>query len=366
MGGNITLKKDGFEVKPNKIDLREFNRETIAITIYRLLQFLNKEFIRIYKEEPLWDFDIHKSTEIFSGSTKSFMNLSNINNNIYVTIKPILGDIDVLVNKTKATKFIEMFDKLNYFKEIDMDFIGYKMGAGEINSIYQMFIDDKLINLQIDFEFVDFISINDRPTLFAQFSRSSNWKDLKLGITGTFHKILIGSIDAAIPISVCVLKDRQTVLTRYYKHANVFSYYGIRQRYKPAIDKDGNRIFIGNEPVYELTSSKPTEKYEKDLSTIFQMLFAKNIKEDDFEKMWSFIGLIELCNLYLFDNERNNVTKAFTENLFGGRARKLYIKSDLEDFNKKFAAYNYMLNNLNQNYIDFNRSLEIINKYYKN
>ena len=142
---------------------------------------------------------------------------------------------------------------------------------------------------------------------------------------------------------------------------------GIRVAYEPMIC-NGEQVYYDGKPVYK---ELPTDKsiYETEIKNIFKMLFGKEPSKSEEEKMWSFVGLLDLINKYLNRKEIEFTFERFLELLWETKNGK-NIAQELErdnpqlDYEIKKAAVEKFIDNFKflKNKLDNN----LIDEYYKN
>ena len=142
---------------------------------------------------------------------------------------------------------------------------------------------------------------------------------------------------------------------------------GIRVAYEPMIC-NGEQVYYDGKPVYK---ELPTDKsiYETEIKNIFKMLFGKEPSKSEEEKIWSFVGLLDLINKYLNRKEIEFTFERFLELLWETKNGK-NIAQELErdnpqlDYEIKKAAVEKFIDNFKflKNKLDNN----LIDEYYKN
>lgn len=169
------------------IDIREFGRSKLIADIDGALIHLHNSFFK-HKGGLLFGDKMKslKRRTTFAGSSFHLFN-SIIPDIEFLQYKPLLGDIDVQVPKEYASELFYHLSPGRIFGKYCV--ISVNRGGCEIHVIFQHRNGDLH---QIDFECVDYQS--DEPTPFCQFSHSSAWTDIKLGIKGAHHKQLLNAV----------------------------------------------------------------------------------------------------------------------------------------------------------------------------
>ena len=315
MGGNTIINS----IIPDKINLKEYSRKDLYKDLITFLESLN-----LYNDELLY------SKFIFNGSS-SFIFDFNEDESKILKYKPILGDIDLVIDKNKAKDLFLTLQKMNiniYNKDIN------KLGNTII--ILKKF---RNYNIQIDFELVDFE--NNKPTEFALFSRSSTLKDYEYGIKGVFSKLLLRAIAGSINnINDFVLLTPKSTLEKpriKRNQPNVLKPYKFSVQYGLTTNAYEYLGLLGDKKAYKEISTKD-RIYIKDLDKIASMLL--NTTKD---KLYSFIDLVQ--EIKKLDKDRINlILKYFDENI---NDKYLVIDKDInEDKKLKEKALNYIIKEL--------------------
>lgn len=340
MGGNINLNS----VKPDKIDLNKIYRWHLVTELYSMMYKINDE---IYKKNKhfIW---YHHLQYFFSGSSEHLVN-PEISTNEIIKYKPIFGDIDILVNENYKDILINLFIENKIFG--NMKLIGFKVILDEIHTIFEL----NNIKIQIDFDLVKF-NKKDLPIEFAYFGKSCNWDDLKLGIKGVFHKLLLNSIDAAYSKHIEIYSEK-TLKFKEIKFTQLNTFYvkkGFRERYRQF---DKNKW-------YEVKSSN-NPYYISDLKEIFKLLFKREplLHENEIKDMWSFCGLIKIIEYSFAIKYQKNIIDAYMDKIYGKKS-KIFGNTKIEDLKMKENTLSYIKNNIPslKNYIE-QKEKEYLNEF---
>lgn len=346
-GGNLQL--PGGE-QAQQIDLKVTNRKIIVPILNQLLQAINADFEKKYKE-PLWNPELLSSGKFLSGSSLHFFNVNGISDEDFVAKKPKVGDIDTQVPKDKATDLQQYLSAVQGKIVGPARHLGFQKGSEQFSSLWEL--SDVPIKVQIDLEFVEFDS--GRPTDWSQFSHSSSWEDLGVGIKGVFHKYLMRAFTAAkstkkyparqlkkgVKIADDPIVDNNLSFAVASKQGG-----GLRQKYQPYMDPDTGKPVTKNGIPVMLQISSTDATYTQDLSQMFQMIFGTDPKEDEKKLLWSFSGGLKLANTRFTDQQRQQIAAAFVNNLFGAGAQGLYRNDPERDNTEKRAALDLMLKTL--------------------
>ena len=345
-GGNLEI--DGTQAQ--HIDLKVHNRAYITPILNSLLHSINNGFEQS-AGGPLWSAKVLKSRKYLSGSSLHFFD-TNIPDDEFERVKPKVGDIDTQVNKDAEPQLAQWLNNVKGQVVGNAKFLGYSRGNEQYSSLWEL--TDPPIKIQIDFEFVDY-GEKDEPTDWSAFSHSSSWDDVSQGIKGVFHKWLIQGFTKLSTQDFLLRKMVGRGKARIEQDVpttdNMFSFAvsskeggGLRPKYEPVADEKGRPLEIDGVPVMR---ALPASGYEKDLSTMFQNIFGQRIDRKTLNKMlpktWSFTGLLELMNLILPPEEKEQVLDSFVDKLFAPGAQGLYKGDAQRDMSEKNAALNYAL-----------------------
>lgn len=325
-----------------RIEISARTRKGIADDIGDALTLISVKFY-LFFGKTLWQGNSLCLESIASGSSK-FLFDESIPDDEFEMYKPSLGDIDVQIDKSLAVDF-ENFLKGNPTTEA-IQLLGWKPSVGQFVTLWYIKSLDQ--NVQIDFELVDFK--DGKPTEWSQFSRSSNWTDVKAGIKGVAHKWLLQSICALDNTPKVILTGKTLKPKETNKSAMTFSVtHGIRDRYAPYYAFNPNQVvwyssewgktnpqWNGRKVYKELTTAQST--FHTKPKDIFKRLFGKEPSIIELTAMKSFWGLCALISKYFTDGQIEQIADDFANRIWGPDAQEI-VRWDMEgDFNEKFPA----------------------------
>ncbi len=356
-GGNLVIG----DVEANKIDTSQ--RAQVVPILDNALTAINNAYAAAHENKGIWSPKLLASKKFLAGSSFHFFNRTGISDEIFTQVKRTVGDIDTMIDANKRDSIISWLSSLPQGAVVGpARFVGYDdKDPVQILTMWQ-FPDIVIqnnegkqfpINIQVDLEMKEFEK--DEPTTWSQFSTSSSWEDISVGIKGVFHKFLIQSMTGLTAKDFILRKlvgrgkarAPQDVPTR----DNMYSFAikskeggGLRPKYDPVIDPStGKQEMVDGLPVFE---PRATTGYEKDLGKIFQTIFGSRMKpkqlEAEKEKFWSFVGILSLMKQYLTPEESNEVVNSFLEKLFAPGAQGLYANDKEKDQQEKSAAVDKM------------------------
>ena len=205
-------KRKGREAYADKIDLKagRINRQELRNDVIKMLKVIDAEFNRDYGV-PLWDAsqrdELLTSGFAFNGSSAHlFAPPEVLSDEEFIEFKPVVGDIDLTTPSDKTVDLYKMLTRLEDKQLTDkITYIGHnKQSTKELDQINALFAYTWDPNasegegetfFQIDFESSGYSE--GRPTPWFKFAYSSSWDDIKLGVKGVAHKMLIFSIVSA-------------------------------------------------------------------------------------------------------------------------------------------------------------------------
>lgn len=317
-GGNVDI--DGNAAQ--SIDLSQHDRDKITQEILRSLREINRVF-ETFSGKKLWSEGLIRSRKFMSGSTLHLFN-KEIPSDVFYQHKKKVGDIDVMVDEKLKDS---LSDFLDHFKHKDIGSLmlfGYKSSAGTLISLW--YLRGFGVNIQIDFELVDFDE-EGNPTEWSRFARSSDWNDMTQGIKGAMHKLLMRSLMAKDRVDMLVkLKTKMRPET---SSPYALSPAGLRQRYS-----DTGEVQDGK-PVYAETKSSD---YVRQIDKVFQHVFGHAPDEDDLRRFWNFGGMLDLIKENMSADHQKKIVWEFLNLLYGDDAQGLYKGDPARDKEEKQKA----------------------------
>jgi len=341
-GGNVQIG----DVEADRIDLKSVDRSMVVNRIGKVLKLVNLMYQRRYGV-PLWNPSLFKSKQFLSGSSMHFFDVA-IPTPEFKKYKNTVGDIDTQVDSAQKDNIKEFLTHITgqTFNYVTM--VGFKQTAAQFITLWSF--KEPRINVQIDFEMVDFE--HGFPTAFSRFSHSSSWEDMKEGIKGVFHKYMLRALTSTTRRKVFILKmvGRGKARAEQEQLVDVNSLAfsidrGLRNKLEPVLDEHGIHRRIGDIPVFREIEPKDST-YITDLEVIFESLFNTAPSKQDLKDFGSFIGLLKLIRNNLDSGEIRTVAEAFTMLLWEPKAQGLYRADPTRDQNDKLVAYYKMVEGL--------------------
>lgn len=325
-GGNAT------GAKP--LDIHDNSNKTKVIeTLTTFFNELRKQF----KEKQGIELCTHDIRDYLAGSGRLLFNEQDFP-------KKELGDIDIQIDKTKSSKFVDFLSSLTSKSKFgNITFIDIHPTISKKHQVITIWKYDNK-PFQIDFEFVDFDSVTQQPTEFSRFSHSSHIIDLKKNIKGVFHKLLLRALTHQLSSTKNVEKRNKAVSVT----DNDYSFsvtHGLTIRYIKQIDNDvykklnsidiqtalesqdnllklfkqvNKREPIKNELMLFKNNITPQKDLYKMLTTLFGFYSSISKLKPPvlIEQFKSFIGVISLINQFIPSSDKKQIINTFSEFLW--------------------------------------------------
>ena len=349
MGGNAIVMDHNTEEQffAEKVPLQTIGRTYFVQEVNKFITDFSQLFEKVTKKR-LWEPEQITSGNLFNGST-SYIMCPNYDSKEIETVKPFVGDIDIVVPKELKLELYNFLRDLEG-KELspDVKYLGcnkpeFKPTMSQINCVFDILfkingVGELRIYTQVDFEFTDFI--NGEPSQWARFGHSSNLKDAKVGIKAVHHKYLLRALVGTKnedPLGIVMLGDTQLPKVARLKIFDV-------------------NLGICTQ-LEVLTQSKEQNTYkqlqrfqfngEKDLTKVFVECFDRLPEGDELEKLWSFVGLCELIQKYTPKELIDRIHRRYLDLLWESspeRTQELERNNPELDFDVKLKGYEYFIN----------------------
>mgnify|MGYP005637346595 FL=1 len=336
----------GRPANAEQIPLRKINipKFTAAFRklFFRIDDMFSMRFDRgLWPERKAFEDGIN-SGAWFSGSS-SVMFDPRVEGKDISDVKEEAGDIDVQMPLTNIPDLFAFLHEIEG-QEImpGVTYIGNndKSAKAADDQIHGIFAYDagleNPIFVQIDFEGVDFE--DDQPEEFVQFGRSSSFSDMKRGLKGVGHKYLLMNLARASSQKpgMKIAKGSATIeklsqnlekqLSRSKKHQSPSTLaFSVRKGMRDKFEKFAT---IGEEEIYkELASSNST--YTTSVAAIFERFFGKQPSEQEFDKFWSYTGVLELIHDILGPQVLKDTMKLMIDkSLYGPFESQMLYRND--------------------------------------
>ena len=181
-GGNVKIG----EHKAEEIHVTPDSRKHLKSDVHEMLNHLHDSFHKEHGEHLFGkDKQALKSGSTFSGSTHHLMD-DHISDTEFAKHKPKVGDLDVKIPKEHGEKLHAHLASGKKFGKFTV--IGTKKAGNDIHALLKH--ENGKVH-QVDFEKSTYEK--HEPSKFDQFGRSSHWDDVKAGIKGMHHKLLLNA-----------------------------------------------------------------------------------------------------------------------------------------------------------------------------
>ena len=331
------------QIPLRKIDIPKFT------AAFRKLFFRIDDMFSTRFERGLWPdrsaFEKGITTGAWFSGSSSVLFDPKVKGKEISDVKEEAGDIDVQMPIDNIPDLFALLHEIEGQEIIPgVTYIGNndktaRAAADEIHGVfaYDAGLENPIF-VQIDFEGIDFEG--DQPEEFVQFGRSSSFSDMKKGLKGVAHKFLLMNLARASSqqSGMKVAKDSATIeklsqnlekqlsKSRSYQSPSTMGF-SVRKGMRDKFEKFAT---IGEEEIYKVLSSA-NSTYTTDVAAIFERFFGKQPSEQEFDKFWSYTGVLELIHDILGPQALKNTIKLMIDrSLFGPFESQLLYNDDRE------------------------------------
>lgn len=234
----------------------------------------------------------------FAGSSRAFMDPS-ISDEEHNTYKKKVGDVDVMVPEQHSdtlSKIIKPGEKYGNYT-----IVGSKK-SGAQNLVLARHKDGQV--QQFDMEPSRYEG--NKPSEWNQFSHSSDWNDVKNGVKGAFHKLMLNAMTSANG-KFGMIRTKKGDAEGFVPSHRFSVDRGMREGHAQIGEEDGKPIF---------RELKPAEsQYTTDVPTIYKQMFNRNPSRQDVHEFGSYGGLLKHMGQHLSPEQRGRVIDKFSQNL---------------------------------------------------
>lgn len=388
MGGNAraTNKVTGQDTLAQKIPLKEIGRARFIKKFIEIFEELDRLFEKKHGR-PIWaNKSILKNGVAFNGSTSFIMN-PDISDDEVIPYKSTSGDLDIMVKESDKEDIWHLLDELeskpNFMKDVEYkgsNKLSVSSIGEQINCVFEVTFGDIVTQSQVDFEFTAFEGEgeNEVPQEFSRFGHSSSLSDAQNGFKGVAHKYILRALagGASLRKDVLILTGRGAYEKPQFKKtkgenitelrmSKFFISRGIRNAYEPQTTPDGDPWYHEGKRVYKEIPPKDSS-YETSITEMYKILFGDLDKNNDLEKMWSFVGIVDLMKKHLDKRSLADTYERFLDLSFGRAAQKLERDSKEIDFEIKINAVNYIIKQIPMLKKYDKKMQEMIDTFYAN
>lgn len=336
MGGNFKIGN----IEANRIFVSSTNRKKLIGLFVNFFHELNSKF-KLAFNVPLWEENTFNSMVFVSGSGRHFFD-TTIPDSTFAEVKPSIGDFDLQVPKETHQQLLMFFGQTVKPSCGGFVLIGFKRSVEQIITLW--YIEQLDIVVQIDFELVEFE--NGIPSEWAQFSHSSDWTDLQLGLKGVCHKYLL----RALTSRTLTLKNIRYGKTNREKieMSTEFAFsvmHGLRRK-----------LILGDDGIYKELATEDSE-YTKNIFEIGKQLIDQNLDLSEVPLLWSSQGILQLVKKYWNQPDITIFELGFINTLWGEGAQLLYRDNLSKDFEEKKIMFDFV--------VGFDYPKEYVDRYYE-
>lgn len=387
MGGNAraTNKITGEETLAQKIPIKDIGRSVFIKKFIELFEEIDRRFQKMHGK-PLWENkSILKNGLAFNGSTSFIMN-PDIHDDEVIPYKSSSGDIDIMVPEQYKSEMWQLLDSFEAKPNIMKDVV-YKgsnklsiSAIGEqINCVFEVKFGGIITQSQIDWELTKFEGSGENavPSEYSRFGHSSSLSDAQNGFKGVAHKYILRALagGASLRSDILIATPKATIDKPVFKKTKgthitelrmqkFFVSKGLRKAYEPVIDPNTKQQWeYEGKKVYKEVPSNDSN-YETSIKQMYKILFSDNVKH--IQKMWSFVGIIDLMVEHLDKKSIDDTYERFIEILWGKGSQKLERDSPDLDFEIKANAVNYMIKKMPQLKKYDNQIKKMTKEFYEN
>lgn len=265
----------------------------------------------------------------FAGSSKAFMDPS-ISDEEHNTYKKKVGDVDIMVPQQHSDTLASLLKPGEKYGNYSI--VGTKR-AGAQNLVLARHKDGQV--QQFDMEPSQYEG--NRPSEWNQFSHSSDWNDVKNGVKGAMHKLMLAAMTSANG-KVGIVRTKKGDTEGFIPSHRFSVDRGMREGYTQIGQEDGK-------PIHR--ELKPEEsQYTTDVPTIYSQMFNRNPSRQDVHEFGSYTGLMKHMKQYMSPEQRSRVMDKFVGNLH----RQMIGSGQEEDLAVKNRALDHLRANFPEHF----------------
>lgn len=294
-GGNVKIGEQGAD------PITAAKRSSRATDIHIMLRGMNKASNHeLFGEHE----NALKSGTAYAGSTRHMMNTTGISDKEIKKYKPTFGDVDIQVPHTAKSTVQGMLKPGS--KHGAFTVVGAKNSGNQTSAIMK---HDDGEHHQMDFEFKHYDPATHEPTKLSQFIYNSHWDDIKQGIKGANHKMLVHALQAKDGDRTAMVDGKEV---RYQPH--VLSELGMRAKHIPEMEGSKQKHVNGVPSYRELKPAEAT--YDTDMHSITSKLLSRNATDSDVSDLHSFGGTIGLMKKHFTPDQQRNTIKSYVNKIY--------------------------------------------------
>lgn len=265
----------------------------------------------------------------FAGSSRAFMDPS-ISDEEHNRYKKKVGDVDVMVPEQHSESLSGLLKPGQRYGNYTI--VGSKK-AGSQNLVLAKHKDGQV--QQFDMEPSTYEG--NRPSQWNQFSHSSEWNDVKSGLKGAMHKLMLAAMTSANG-RFGITRTKKGDIEGFMPSHRFSVDRGMREGYTQIGEEEGK-------PIHR--ELKPEEsQYTTDVPTIYSQMFNRKPSRQDIHEFGSYQGLTKHMKQYLSPEQRSRVIDKFVSNLH----RQMIGTGEEEDRTVKNTALDHLRSNFPEHF----------------
>jgi hypothetical protein len=286
----------------------------------------------------------------FMGSSNAFMD-PNISDKEFAQHKPKVGDVDIAVPEEHTGTLADQLKPGKRYGKYT--FIGGKKSGTQNLGLFRH--DDGRVQ-QIDMEPATYV--NGRPSEWNQFAHGSDWGDVKSGVKGAFHKLLLRSVTAGQGVNG-IVRNKKGDTRKFIPNYSFSVDRGMRPSHAQIGQENGDTI-------YRETTPKESQ-YDTSLPSIYGKMFGKKPTNDEMENFGSFHGVLDSIKNHMNPDQQGRVVDKYVSTIYDP-ASQLISNGHAEDQQMKDKTLDYMRSILPEHFTPAKEAqIEAMKQdYYKN
>jgi hypothetical protein len=265
--------------------------------------------------------------------------------------KPKVGDVDIAIPEEHTGTLADQLKPGKRYGKYT--FVGGKKSGTQNLGLFRH--DDGRVQ-QIDMEPATYE--NGRPSEWNQFAHGSDWGDVKSGIKGAFHKLLLRSVTAAQGADG-VARNKKGDTRKFIPNYSFSVDRGMRPSHAQIGQENGDTIYR------EMTPKE--SQYDTSLPSIYGKMFGKAPSDEDMKTFGSYHGVLDSMKKHLNTEQQSRVADRYVRTIYEPSSQ-LISNDHAEDQQMKDRTLDYMRRKFPDHFTPA-KEAEIDNmkqEYYKN
>ena len=262
----------------------------------------------------------------FMGSSNAFMD-PKISHKEFAQFKPKVGDVDIAIPEEHTGTLADQLKPGKRYGKYT--FVGGKKSGTQNLGLFRH--DDGRVQ-QIDMEPATYE--NGRPSEWNQFAHGSDWGDVKSGVKGAFHKLLLRSVTAAQGTNG-VVRNKKGDIRKFIPNYSFSVDRGMRPSHAQIGQENGDTIYR------EMTPKE--SQYDTSLPSIYGKMFGKAPEPSDMKTFGSYHGVLDSMKKHLNPEQQSRVADRYVRTIYEPGSQ-LIDNDHAEDQKMKDRTLDYMRN----------------------